>query len=144
MRGWASMAFNSRGDSEMQRPFVMRALLRTATATATAIVMFLGCEQLDPVKTESLCEHRSIVSMRCPQCQTQPYEPECSVCSDIAKPEPGMCKPKTTTDMSASTTPDDGKAADGARADGSVGEGGAGAEPGSVSAGGAGGSGSST
>jgi hypothetical protein len=120
----------------------MRALL--GTAAASAVVMFLGCEQLDPVKTESLCEHRNPVSMRCPQCQTQPYEPECSVCSGIAKNDPGMCKPKTTTDMNPSTTPDDGKTADGARADGSVGEGGAGAEPGSVSAAGAGAAGSGT
>jgi len=121
----------------MQKSFLTRALL----SAATLLVAFAsaGCEQFDPVKTESLCEDRQLVSMRCPQCQKAPFEPECSICTGPAKNDPEMCKQETGNNPG--TNPDGGKSGDGARADGSVGEGGAGAGSGGSSGEGGAGSG---
>jgi hypothetical protein len=88
----------------MHTPYLTRALW----GAAAAMVCFasIGCDELDPVKTESLCEDRGMVSMRCPQCQVQPYAAECSLCvTDVAaKSDPTMCE----RGMSPSTNPDGG------------------------------------
>jgi hypothetical protein len=123
----------------MHRLFCARALLGAAAAMLVALVL-ASCNKLDPVKTESLCDpHRGFVSMRCSQCLTQPYAPECSICStEAGKSDPTVCRPNETTG-NPSTDVDGGK--DGSAPDGDVGTGTAGQSGASGAGAGAGGRG---
>lgn len=122
----------------MPRLVLTRALL-AATTAMLSVFLIAGCEQFDPVKTDSLCDDRARISMRCPQCQRTPYAAQCSVCEDeVAKNDPDVCMP-TETDERPSTN---GGSGGGGGTD-SVGKSGAGAESGSGESGaGTGGAGS--
>jgi hypothetical protein len=89
------------------------------------LCLLVGCDELDPVKTESLCD-RKLVSMRCPQCQNAPYAAECSVCAGTAKNDPEMCKSETS--MSPGTN--GGRGGGDSRNDAGEGGSGSGAESG--------------
>lgn len=117
--------------------FGTRALFSAAAAMLVASAL-ASCDQLDPVKTESLCNDRKLISMRCPKCQTPPYDAACSICAkEPAKSDQTMCMPPETTDDPSKDPGGSGKGGDG----GDV-ESGAGGQSGSAGAGaGAGGRG---
>jgi hypothetical protein len=103
-----------------------RMLLTRALLAALTPILIASCEQFDPVKTDSLCDDRSRVSMRCPQCQDKPYPPECSVCENpSAKNDREMCEAETSMAPSENAG-NGGRGGDGESTDGSIGEGGTG------------------
>jgi hypothetical protein len=115
----------------MHTPYLTRALF--GAVAAILCLASAGCDELDPVKTESLCAaDRQEVSMRCTQCQNPPYAAECSFCVKnlAAKGDPLMCEqganPSTNPDGGETDKPDGATDSGGSGTTGEAGEGGRG------------------
>ena len=66
--------------------------MRSLAFCAGALCAFLtfGCEELDPVRTQDLCDGPGPISMRCPQCLKPKYDDRCSICRH-ADVDPELC-----------------------------------------------------